>query len=231
MNKLLKKARSCAGKVRYAFRDRVFFLSRKNILACDLKDVRESLSSLPVQFRIGTFKDFESMSVGSAKWDISPALLPVFERRLQEGDTLIIGEETGGEETGEGSPRERARFYLWMAHGRMEVTLDKMVTLDPEIGFGYKVFCHPDYRGRGLMGACYTSIKTEMADKGIRTIYITIDQENIGSLVGHQKLGFQLLGEHYYYLRIFGREYALLTHRIPRSRSSHSPLPHTLVSL
>jgi ribosomal protein S18 acetylase RimI-like enzyme len=116
----------------------------------------------------------------------SNKLDPVFAERAANGLDLCFGAIHG----------DRLANYGWYALGCVEPehAAGAALGLPPNVAYMYKVFTHPDFRGRRLNGACMGRAMLALRKRGIDRVASLVYWSNESSLRSCQRLGFRRLG-------------------------------------
>jgi hypothetical protein len=107
-------------------------------------------------------------------------------RRVAAGNDLCFGILEGSQLAG----------YGWCAVGSVEAehTGGVALSLPYDVGYLYKGFTHPDYRGRGLNGIRLALAGRSLAQLGVRRLVCLVDWSNWSSIQSCRRFGCQSLG-------------------------------------
>lgn len=113
-------------------------------------------------------------------------LAPSFARRAAAGRDLCFGTLHQG----------RLANYGWYALGSIEAehAAGTAIGLPPNVAYMYKLFTHPDFRGRRLNEACMARAATELRAQGVERLVAFVRWGNEASLRSCERLGFQRMG-------------------------------------
>lgn len=113
-------------------------------------------------------------------------LPPEFAERAERGLDLCYAALHG----------DRLANYGWYALGCVEPehAAGAALGLPPNVAYMYKLFTHPDFRGRRLNGACMGRATLELRKRGIDRIASLVYWSNEPSLRSCQRLGFRRVG-------------------------------------
>jgi GNAT superfamily N-acetyltransferase len=86
--------------------------------------------------------------------------------------------------------------YGWYALHSIEAehSAGTPVGLPADMAYMYNGFTHPDYRGRGLDGACMGGALSELRDRGVSRLIAFVYWSNSASLSSCERLGYRRLG-------------------------------------
>ncbi|MBN2008150.1 GNAT family N-acetyltransferase [candidate division KSB1 bacterium] len=89
--------------------------------------------------------------------------------------------------------------YVWVSHDSIYDDRIFDINLREDQAYMYKAFTHPEFRGRGIYPTLLNDVCEKLADQGIRTAYIATSIENVSSIRGIRKAGFERLGTVYFF--------------------------------
>jgi hypothetical protein len=138
-------------------------------------------SSLPHTGRFLTPQDIRRFAANPAN-ELSDEMA----LRVAAGNDLCFGILDG----------ERLAGYGWCALGSVEAehTGGVALSLPYDVGYMYKGFTHPDYRGRGLNGIRMALAGRSLAQRGVRRLICLVDWANWASIQSCRGFGCQSLG-------------------------------------
>jgi len=99
--------------------------------------------------------------------------------------------------------------------GKLDLNYNKIISIEPESIYIYKVFTKKNYRKKGIMKLFYDYIVKKYSEKGYKTIYVTIVNNNTASISAHKKIGFVSLST-IYTLKLFSYSFSFLKPNIFR---------------
>jgi ribosomal protein S18 acetylase RimI-like enzyme len=91
---------------------------------------------------------------------------------------------------------DRLASYGWYALGSVEPehAAGAALGLPPDVAYMYKVFTHPDFRGRRLNAACMEGALEALGPRGVDRLVSLVYWSNEPSLRSCERLGFRRLG-------------------------------------
>jgi ribosomal protein S18 acetylase RimI-like enzyme len=91
---------------------------------------------------------------------------------------------------------DRLTSYGWYALGSVEPehAAGAALGLPPGVAYTYKVFTHPDFRGRRLNAACMGAALEALGSRGVDRLVSLVHWSNEASLRSCERLGFRRLG-------------------------------------
>jgi GNAT superfamily N-acetyltransferase len=101
---------------------------------------------------------------------------------------------------------DRIASYCWFSARETRMIPGYSVRFAEVDRYAYKAFTHPDYRGRGLLGACLAEAMRHYARRGCRGFVTVIERGNVRSLKAFGRVGFRPVG------------HALTCRRLPKRR-------------
>lgn len=116
----------------------------------------------------------------------------------------------------------------WRAHiaaapgPRVQTVFEHTVTLGRHDAYVSRLATHPAWRGQGLAPAVIIHLATELATRGIETLYFFVETSNIASLRAFEKCGAERIGLFFFHRR-YGRwrsDLCLFPDTAPLPRSS-----------
>jgi ribosomal protein S18 acetylase RimI-like enzyme len=133
--------------------------------------------------------------------DPSNELGPELADRVAAGHDVSFGAIIG----------QRLAGYGWCALGSIEAehTGGVALTFPSHIGYMYKGFTHPDFRGQGINRIRVALAGQALAERGIRQLVCLVDWTNWASIQSCRRSGSQVLGQTVTF-RLAGRRYWFL---------------------
>lgn len=136
--------------------------------------------------------------------DPSNDLSVEFSKRINTGHDLCFG----------GLLEGRLLAYSWFALESIEAAhaCNIAMSYPKHMAYWYKVFTHPDFRGKGLLGVTVGLALQELGDQGVRELVAFVNWTNFPMLHGCHRIGCILLGR-MVLVRIWGRQLAIVPRR------------------
>src|SRR5574339_459745 len=88
----------------------------------------------------------------------------------------------------------RVAGYVWLAYAAARYTDQVWVRTDASSRYTYKVFVHPEHRGRGLAGELYRRADTAALARGRTRAVMVVQADNPASLRAARRDGFAIVG-------------------------------------
>lgn len=112
---------------------------------------------------------------------------------VARGDRLLIAETDG-----------TIRSFAWLHFPSRRDARSRTRTAHV-----YKCFTAPESRGLGLYPATLTFALHWLAETGVSEVTIDVDEDNVASIRGIEKAGFELLGR-FWFVRLWPRELLIM---------------------
>jgi L-amino acid N-acyltransferase YncA len=90
--------------------------------------------------------------------------------------------------------RGRVAGYLWLAYAAARYTDKVWIRTEPSSRYTYKVFIHPEHRGRGLVQELYRRSDAALLARGRKRAVMVIQADNAASLRAAHRNGFYTVG-------------------------------------
>lgn len=178
---VLAAARHGCGQAYTAVRDRGFSVTRTTVFERELAgDSSVSLAG-PATFRFGTADDL--MSLTQKTHDYGPAEKRFGLERLEQGDSLVLGEWDGA-----------LVFYGWLMYGQMDLDQNVPLPTVPDAAYSYKLFTVPQARGLRICAGYYSFVESWLEQRGYGRLICRISPGNDPSIRGHLRVGFRPCG-------------------------------------
>jgi len=106
--------------------------------------------------------------------------------RLAAGELCFVAEHKGA----------IAHFHWISRYGRCALNKEEPLKFLPfrpgKEAYGYNIFTHPEYRGRGLMLAVYSFLCAWLREQGCERLWSCVGSKNTASIKLHQKIATQV---------------------------------------
>lgn len=178
---MLASLRHRLGKAYTVFQDRALSYSRSIVFECPCGELNAADPPAPVTFRFGSAPDLSAMR--EDEHDYSPAAKQFGFERLENGDSIVVGEACGA-----------VLFYAWLMYCQFDLDEGVCVPVVPDMAYSYKVFTAQSARGRGICGAYYSFIRPLLARQGYSRLSCRITTRNQASLHAHCRAGLTACG-------------------------------------
>lgn len=163
------------------FMTRTASLRVVHFLGLDVGDIRPQPEQPDFERRFLTPGEIRRLSE-----DRESRLTEAFADRAEGGLDLCYGAIHEG----------RLANYGWYALGSVEAehASGAPMGLPPNVAYMYKVFTHPDFRGRRLNATCMAEASAQLAARGVEHVVAIVRWSNEASLRSCEHLGFRRLG-------------------------------------
>ncbi|MBS1860018.1 MAG: hypothetical protein JST11_31905 [Acidobacteria bacterium] len=169
------------GNAHTVFQERVLSFSRSIVFESPCREADTAEAASLVAFRFGSAADLSALR--EHEHDYSPAAKRFGFERLDEGDSIVVGESAGA-----------ILFYAWLMYRQIELDEGVCVPVAPGMVYSYKVFTAANARGRGICGAYYRFIRPLLAREGFSRLSCRVLAQNKASLHAHCRAGFVARG-------------------------------------
>lgn len=168
----------------------LFQPQRKIVFSARLEELRDTAASIDVEFRYATREDL--LGLDGAEYGYSETARQFGMERMAAGDRMVLGIHGG-----------KVVYFGWLMFGQMDLSFRNYYSLSRRTAYAYKLYTHPQYRGKKICPAFYAHLKRTLPGQGYERVMCWVASSNEASIRTHKSAGLKEAGS-FWQLRVLG---------------------------
>lgn len=165
----------------------IFHPQRKLVFSAPLGRIRDAKPAIDVEFRYATREDL--LALDGAEYGYSEAARLFGLERMAAGDRMVLGIH-----------QRKVVYFGWLMFGQMDLSFRNYYSVSPGTVYAYKLFTHPDFRGKRICPAFYTHLKRTLAPQGYDRVMCWVASRNHASIRTHLSAGLKQAGSYWQFM-------------------------------